>query len=165
MNTGRTKASNRIFGCIVLLATLACTACSKKSEDAASAPGQPATPAAPAEPTPSATAPTPARAQSAEAPSGTLTTNPSPVAVCPKTGLGAADLSWTTTGTKNVEVHVDAPDGKLFTRAGSTGTEKTGNWVRKGTVFYLQNVDNNAPLVPANTLAKLEVETTPGTCK
>jgi hypothetical protein len=112
------------------------------------------------------TAPAAASAESAPTgPSGTLTTEPNPVVVCEKTGLGTATISWAATGTKVVEVRVGAPDGKLFTNARATGSVKTGDWVKKGTVFYLQNVENGAPLTPANTLARLEVDVVNGPCK
>jgi hypothetical protein len=84
------------------------------------------------------------------------------VQLCDKTGLGVATLAWTMSGTTSVEIRVGAPDGALFTRAGAPGTLKTGDWVKVGSKFYLQDRSKNAPPTLDNTLAVLEVETAPG---
>jgi hypothetical protein len=56
------------------------------------------------------------------------------------TGLGATTLFWNAPGYSNLEVHLNAPDGKLFSgSAGSTGTAATGQWVRDGMRFFLQD--------------------------
>jgi hypothetical protein len=56
--------------------------------------------------------------------------------------------------TSKVEVHVGAPDGLLFARTGpGRFTQATGEWVRDGTTFYLQNVSKGLPLVAENTIA------------
>ena len=137
--------------------------CSKKSDDA----GASAAPAEHTQPELQAPAPTPSATASApvESASGALTISPNPVAVCPKTGLGVATVSWRTAGVRDIEVRVGAPDGKLFTRAGFRGSEKTGEWVKKGTSFFLQNVTNGAPTTADNTLARLDVETVNGPCR
>jgi hypothetical protein len=49
----------------------------------------------------------------------------------------------------------------LFSRSGTgSWSATTGKWVRNGTVFYLQDVSNNAPLSSSNTLATVTVNVT-----
>jgi hypothetical protein len=69
------------------------------------------------------------------------------------TGVGSATLNWFTNTASTVEVHLGAPDGPLFTRGGPQGSATTGPWVTDGTVFYLQDVTNDAPLTPQFTIA------------
>src|SRR5438105_5246897 len=58
-------------------------------------------------------------------------------------GLGQTTLTWTSAGTTSVEIHVDAPNGNMFTGSGpGTFSAATGLWVRNGQTFYLQNVSN-----------------------
>ncbi len=69
-------------------------------------------------------------------------------------GLGQTTLSWLAHGTTKVEVRVDAPDGLLFARLGpGRHSQPTGQWVRDGTTFYLQDVSKGLPLVAENTIA------------
>jgi len=57
-----------------------------------------------------------------------------------------------------VEIHIDAPDGKLFTAAAGDGEVSTGKWVKDGMQFFLQDVTDGKPLVTANTLAIVTVD-------
>jgi hypothetical protein len=84
--------------------------------------------------------------------------SPDPLIVCEKPGLGEATLSWEAPGKEALEVRVGAPDGALFARTGSKGTHKTAKWVHAGTVFYLQDVQNDAPRTAAHTLARLRAK-------
>jgi 2-polyprenyl-3-methyl-5-hydroxy-6-metoxy-1,4-benzoquinol methylase len=69
-------------------------------------------------------------------------------------GQGCTTLTWMTYAAERVEVHVDAPDGPIFSRTGpGIFSEKTGLWVRDGTKFYLQDVSRSLPLTPENTIA------------
>lgn len=69
-------------------------------------------------------------------------------------GIGQTTVSWLTYATSKVEVHVDAPDGVLFARTGpGRFSQTTGQWVRDGTKFYLQNVSKGLALTPDNTIA------------
>lgn len=69
-------------------------------------------------------------------------------------GVGRTTLSWMSYATSQVEIHVGAPDGSLFARTGPGGfSQDTGQWIRNGTTFYLQNVSNGLPLAVENTLA------------
>ena len=69
-------------------------------------------------------------------------------------GQGRTTVSWMTYATNRVEIHLDAPDGPLFARSGpGRFSQVTGQWVRNGTTFYLQNVSDNLPLVAENTIA------------
>ena len=69
-------------------------------------------------------------------------------------GLGQTTVSWLAHGTSKVEVRVNAPDGPLLARHGpGRYSQPTGQWVRDGTTFYLQNVSKGLPLTAENTIA------------
>jgi len=88
-------------------------------------------------------------------PTGLITAEPNPFRPDSE-GLGQTTLSWLAHGTSKVEVHVDAPDGLLFARHGpGRYSQATGQWVRDGTTFYLQNVAKGLPLTAENTIAKV----------
>ena len=73
-------------------------------------------------------------------------------------GAGKTTISWLTYATSKVEVRVDAPDGLLFARHGpGRYSQPTGQWVRDGTTFYLQNVSNGLPLTKENTIATVTI--------
>src|SRR5882724_7092266 len=75
-----------------------------------------------------------------------ITASPNPLAVDSR-GFGQTTLSWTSYATSKVEVHVNAPDGNVFTASGPGSFSKaTERWVRVGMTFYLQNVSNGLPL-------------------
>jgi RHS repeat-associated protein len=95
---------------------------------------------------------------------GSITAGPNPIQVCDGSGLGVTTLSWTSTGTSLVEVHVGSPTGALFAQTGPSGTNTTGKWVANGTVFYLQDVSGGLPLTAANTLATVTVGVTTSGC-
>jgi hypothetical protein len=88
---------------------------------------------------------------------GRVTAYPNPILVSGRFALGATTLSWTTTGTTTIEVHVDAPDGPLLCRGNPIGSATTGAWVIDGMAFYLQDVSAGLPLSSANTLAVTKV--------
>ena len=86
-------------------------------------------------------------------PSGLISAEPNPFRPDSQ-GLGQTTLSWLAHGTSKVEVHVDGPDGLLFARHGpGRYSQPTGQWVRDGTTFYLQNVSKGLPLTAENTIA------------
>jgi glucose/arabinose dehydrogenase len=97
--------------------------------------------------------------------SGTLTADPNPIQDCDGSATGATALSWVTSGVTQVEVHVGSPSGATFaiTPAG-TETRTTGDWVREGTVFFLQDVTGNAPRTADNTLATVTIHLTTAGC-
>ena len=69
-------------------------------------------------------------------------------------GHGRTTVSWMTYATSKVEIHLDAADGSLFARSGpGIFSQETGDWVRDGTTFYLQNVSKGLPLTAENTIA------------
>src|SRR4029077_5623568 len=81
-------------------------------------------------------------------PMGLIAAEPNPFHADPQ-GTGCTTVSWMTHATSTVEVHLDAPDGRLFSRTGpGIFSQKTGDWVRDGTRFYLQNVSDGLPLTP-----------------
>ena len=91
-------------------------------------------------------------------PSGSVTSNPNPFN-CDSRGVGQTTLSWMSYGTSKVQVHVGAPDGPLFASTGPGGfSQATGQWVRNGTTFYLQNVSDGLPLAVENTLATVTLQ-------
>jgi SAM-dependent methyltransferase len=86
-------------------------------------------------------------------PMGLITAEPNPFRPDSQ-GLGQTTLSWLAHGTSKVEVHINAPDGRFFARRGpGRHSQPTGQWVRDGTTFYLQNVSKGLPLVAENTIA------------
>jgi SAM-dependent methyltransferase len=86
-------------------------------------------------------------------PVGLITAEPNPFRPDAQ-GVGQTTLSWLAHGASKVEVRVDAPDGMLFARHGpGRYSQATGQWVRDGTTFYLQNVSKGLPLVAENTIA------------
>jgi hypothetical protein len=90
---------------------------------------------------------------------GTLKIEPNPVRVCDKTGLGVATVKWTLSGTKYAEIHVGSPSGNLFASIKAAGAQKTGQWITKGTSFYLQNGSDGRA---ENTIARVTPDVTPG---
>jgi len=90
-------------------------------------------------------------------PRGTIRADPNPVWVEGPLRVGSTALSWRSRGTQSVEVRVGAPDGPLLSRSGPCGQAATGNWVRSGTSFYLQNVSGGLPLTQDGTLDLVEV--------
>jgi 2-polyprenyl-3-methyl-5-hydroxy-6-metoxy-1,4-benzoquinol methylase len=85
-------------------------------------------------------------------PMGLIAAEPNPFHADSR-GTGCTTVSWMTHATSRVEVHLDAPDGRLFARTGpGIFSQKTGDWVRDGTRFYLQNVSDGLPLTPENTI-------------
>jgi hypothetical protein len=87
---------------------------------------------------------------------GSITADPNPIRLCKDINIITV-LSWTSSRTDKVEVHVNAPDGPLLARSGPSGKAVTGNWVRNGTIFYLQDVTECLPLTPENTLDRVRV--------
>jgi len=73
-------------------------------------------------------------------------------------GQGRTSVSWMTYATNTVEIHLDAPDGLLFARSGrGIFSKETGEWIRDGTTFYLQNVSRGLALTAENTIAIVTV--------
>jgi glucose/arabinose dehydrogenase len=94
-------------------------------------------------------------------PSGSISANPNPFTPNPE-GVGQTTLTWTSAGTNRVEVHVNAPDGNRVAESGpGIFSIHTGQWVRDGMTFYLQNVSNGLPLSSANTLARVTMTASP----
>jgi glycosyltransferase involved in cell wall biosynthesis len=88
---------------------------------------------------------------------GTISANPNPIRVSDKSRVGITTLSWTSSKAETVEVRVGAPDGLLFSQTGPSGAALTGEWVRDGMVFYLQDVSHGLPLTAEHTLATVTV--------
>jgi hypothetical protein len=89
----------------------------------------------------------------------TLTASPNPIPGV-GAGYGETTITWNAPGASIIQIHVNSPNGPLFTDNGPSGSMATGVWVGNGTQFFLQDVSNGKPLTAANTLAVLTVETT-----
>ena len=93
-------------------------------------------------------------------PTGLITAEPNPFRPDSE-GRGQTTVTWLAHGTARVEVRVNAPDGPLLARQGPGRYSKTtGQWVRDGTTFYLQNVSKGLPLVAENTIGKVTLRST-----
>jgi hypothetical protein len=161
------------LGCVLLIEVLAlgaCTGCSKRAEpvpteSVAPAPtptAEPIATAKSAEPPPApppVEIPVPGPEAVAAGASGTLKIEPNPVPICDKTGVGMATVKWTISGTKYAEVRVGTPSGNLFASVKAGGVQKTGQWVGKQTVFFLQNGSDGRP---ENTMARIVPDVAPG---
>src|SRR6266516_2436558 len=90
---------------------------------------------------------------------GSITANPNPIQVCDSSGLGITTLTWSSSGTITVEVHVGSPSGALIA-SGVSGKVTTSKSVSDGTIFYLQDVSGKSPL----TLATVTVGVTTAGC-
>lgn len=89
-------------------------------------------------------------------PGTTLTANPDPIVTDDGSPIGETAITWSTSA-PHIEMHINAPNGQLFFRSGSSGTVRTGKWVNNGMKFYLQNGDNPDPGSAAATLGSLAV--------
>ncbi len=90
--------------------------------------------------------------------SGSISASPNPITVTDGSGLGVTTLTWNSSGTRNVEIHLGSPTGSLFSRSGAGAwTATTGKWVSDGLTFYLQDISNGLPLTSANTLSTVRV--------
>jgi hypothetical protein len=86
----------------------------------------------------------------------TLTADPDPIVTSEGTGLGETTLHWSTTAA-HVEMHVDAPGGPLMGTGESQGSMRTGQWVRDGMKFYLQDRDAPDRTSAAATLGTIAI--------
>jgi cytochrome c551/c552 len=86
-----------------------------------------------------------------------LTANPNPIPVAAGARVGQTTISWSAPDVQFIEIHVDSPNGTLFTLEGNRGSLQTGVWVAEGTTFYLQDVSGGKPLTADYTLATLVV--------
>lgn len=92
--------------------------------------------------------------------SATIAASPNP-AMADLDGYGQTTLQWSAAGVDLVEIRVGSPGGPLFSRStAGTWQAQTGQWVRDGMVFYVQDVTGGAPLTAANTLAIVRVGVT-----
>lgn len=87
-------------------------------------------------------------------PGTTLRADPDPVITAE--GPAETTIIWSTTA-KRVQIRIGGPNGPLMGNAGPTGSAKTGDWVKNGMTFYLQDMDAPDPQSPAATLGSLPV--------
>ncbi|MDQ1443672.1 MAG: hypothetical protein QOI20_136 [Acidimicrobiaceae bacterium] len=91
-----------------------------------------------------------------------MSANPNPIQVCDGTGKGTTTLSWTTSGTTKVEVHLNSTTGSTFAITGAGAQSRTtGAWVNEGMTFYLQDVSGGSP---GTTLATVVAHLTTQGC-
>jgi Bacterial Ig-like domain (group 3)/FG-GAP-like repeat len=92
---------------------------------------------------------------------GYLTAVPNPIfqsQVVDGIPRGVTSLYWSApAGVSNTELHIDSPDGPLFTEGGSTGTATTGLWASDGMTFFLQDTTGGKPLTAPNILGSVTV--------
>lgn len=66
---------------------------------------------------------------------------------------GTVTLSWLAPpAVQDVEIRVGAPDGALLATGQTSGSVTAADWLRDGTVFFLEDVTNGKPAAAANTL-------------
>jgi glycosyltransferase involved in cell wall biosynthesis len=71
---------------------------------------------------------------------GTIAATPNPIRTRTARwdGPASTSIAWETDGASGVEVHVEHPDGPLFSECSPAGSAATGEWVRDGMRFYLR---------------------------
>jgi hypothetical protein len=74
------------------------------------------------------------------------------------TGVGITELLWKVPPGLSFEIHVNAPDGPLFSKGTKSGSARTEKWVKNGTKFFLQDRTGGKELTPQNTLAQIEIK-------
>ena|ERR1022692_4272275 len=84
--------------------------------------------------------------------------SPNPIVVTDGTGSGMTTLSWSTTKSKSLEIHLNDPAGPLMASIGDSGTTDTGKWVTDGMKFYLQDASVPNKTDASATLAVLMVK-------
>ncbi len=96
--------------------------------------------------------------------SGRLTADPNPIPVWRSGTTWMTRLTWDCDGPGPVEIRVGAPDGTVFAQGGPHGSAIADDWIRNGTTFFLQDVEDGRSLRAENTLDRLAVtvETSPG---
>jgi hypothetical protein len=76
-------------------------------------------------------------------------------------GFGKTRLVWRTERTTRLEVHVDAPDGRLLAYSQGSGDVLTGPWVSDGMTFFLQDLSDTAAPAGELTLDRVVVHVVP----
>ena len=84
---------------------------------------------------------------------------PNPVTLGPD-GRAVTTIFWSAPVPK-VQVRIGNAGGALFAEGQSVCTSTTGNWVKPGIVFYLQDASSGDPTSPNHTLRKLGITTVP----
>ena len=88
----------------------------------------------------------------------TFGASPNPIVVTDGTGLGVTTISWSTTKSKLIEIHVNGPAGALLASGSDSGTADTAKWVTDGMQFYLQDASLPNKTEASATLAVLTVK-------
>jgi hypothetical protein len=87
-----------------------------------------------------------------------LTAYPAHIVQPDRSGLGVTELAWNVPKDVKVEIHVNGPNGVLFTSGGKSGRARTDKWVSNGMKFFLQDVTGGKPLTVENTIAAVKVD-------
>lgn len=149
------QAMNSVLVLVIAIGLLSLAGCSNNPPATAPPATTPATAVSPA------AAPTTANSN---APGVSFTADPNPIKVCDGSNLGIANLQWKTPGVKEVEIHVNSPDGPLMARGGAEGQGPTHKWVTNGMVFYLQDMTGMNKTPAQRTIATLTVNLTTAGC-
>ena len=80
---------------------------------------------------------------------------PNPVTIGPD-GRAVTTIFWSAPA-PHVQIRIGAPSGDLFADGQTVGRATTGNWVKPGMLFYLQDASSGDPTSPAQTLRKIEI--------
>lgn len=95
----------------------------------------------------------------------TFTADPNPIQLAAGQTTGTTTLNWNAPGHAKVVIFVNGPDSKKGTQmtgvSGTQGSQKTGNWVKNGMTFYLQDASGSSPEGSANTIATVTVVVKP----
>jgi hypothetical protein len=80
---------------------------------------------------------------------------PNPVQFGPN-GTAATTIFWAAP-VPDIQLRIGTPGGALFVQGQSVGEAKTGDWVKPGMLFYLQDASSGDPASPNHTLGKLKI--------
>lgn len=90
---------------------------------------------------------------------GGITLSPSPITVAPGQSTGIATVVWTAVGVTQVQIRIDSPNGQPMTGLEApTGSARTDNWVKNGTLFYLQDASDGNSAGAGKTLATVRAQ-------
>jgi hypothetical protein len=86
-----------------------------------------------------------------------LTASPAHIIQPDGSGLGETELFWKVPAGVAFEIHVDKPNGPIFSAGDKSGHARTAKWVSNGMQFFLQDVSGGNALTEEHTLAHVQV--------
>ena len=89
---------------------------------------------------------------------GTISASPNPLPLPAGISGGPISIRWRASGVQRVDIRVGSPEGPSMTGfVSNESSADTGDWVRNGMVFYLQNADGGESAGAARTIATTRV--------